>query len=351
MVTIYPIHIFNNWASLPVSLDGAGLAGRKAFIVTDTNVAKLYLTDLLTQFTPTPRHFILPPGESEKNLANTSTLLTAFHRAGLDRSSFIISLGGGVVSDIAGFAASVYMRGIAHVPLPTTLLAMADSAIGGKTGIDFEGTKNLVGTFHNPALIYINPATLNSLRNTQYISGLAEVIKYGIITDDALFDYISANRADIAARNPAALDKIIRDCIRIKSEIVAADEKEAGPRQILNYGHTFGHAIEALCDFSLPHGHCVALGMVCAANYSRNMGGMTMFHVEHICDLLDFFGLPIKMPAGYNLNTDEIYNMMLRDKKARDGALTLIISHKIGTVQIVKDAKKESVIKAINSIM
>ena len=339
---------------MPASLADAGLAGRMVFIVTDANVAKLHLPNViaaLSPLMPAPCHFILPPGESEKNLANTSALLTAFFQAALDRSSVVISLGGGVISDIVGFAASIYMRGITHIPLPTTLLAMADSSVGGKTGIDFDGIKNLVGTFHNPALIYINTATLNSLGNIQYISGLAEVIKYGIITDSVLFDYIYENRNPIAARNPAVLDKIVRDCVRIKSEIVAADEKEAGPRQILNYGHTFGHAIEALCDFSLPHGHCVALGMVCAANFSQNMDGLTMFHVEHIRNLLDFFGLPVKLPADCDLKADDIYNMMLRDKKARDGALTLIISHKIGTVQIIKDVKKKDAINAINSIM
>ena len=350
----YPIYIQNNWASLPASLSQANFIGRKAFIGADRNIADLYLADVKAALSPAfadMPQFILPPGEAEKNLENTAALLTSFQNAGLDRHSVVIALGGGVVSDIAGFAASIYMRGISYVSLPTTLLAMSDSSIGGKTGIDFAGTKNLVGSFHNPGLVYINLAALKTLDAAQYISGLAEVIKYGIILDDSLFDYISANRADIAARSPIALERLVGDSVRIKSEIVAADEKEAGLRQILNYGHTFGHAIESLCGFSLPHGHCVALGMVCAANFSHNMGGMSLHHVEHIRNLIEFFGLPAKLPASYGITADDIYGMMLKDKKAKDGALTLIISHKIGTVEIVENAKKKDAVKAIKSIM
>jgi 3-dehydroquinate synthase len=354
VVIIYPIHIENSWDMLPQRLIKAKLSDRKAFIVTDENVAGLYLANLENALSPlcaNTSHFILPPGEAEKNLSNTAALLTSFRQAGLDRSSVVIALGGGLVSDITGFAASIYMRGIAYISLPTTLLAMADSSVGGKTGIDFAGIKNLAGSFHNPALVYINLAALKSLDAAQYISGLAEVIKHGIILDSGLFEYIHASRKEIAGRNPAALEKIIRDSVRIKSEIVALDEKEAGLRQILNYGHTFGHAIEALCDFSLPHGHCVALGMVCAANFSNNMDGLTMFHVEHIRNLLDFFDLPIKLPPAYDIKAEDIYGMMLKDKKARDGALTLIISHEIGTVEIIKEVKKKEVMEAIKSIL
>ena len=354
MDIIYPIYFQNSWTELPARLVKANLNRRKAFIVTDKNVANLYLSALQATLSPlftNLPHFILPSGEAEKNLASTAALLTSFQNAGLDRSSAIIALGGGVISDIAGFAASIYMRGISYISLPTTLLAMADSSIGGKTGIDFAGTKNLVGSFHNPVLVYINLTSLETLDAPQYISGLAEVIKYGIILDSDLFDYIHTNRAKISMRNPAALEKIIRDSVRIKSEIVAADEKEADLRQILNYGHTFGHAIESLCGFSLPHGHCIALGMVCAANFSRNMGGLTMFHVEHIRNLMEFFGLPIKLPARYNITAEDIYGMMLKDKKAKDGALTLIVSHKIGSVEIINKVKKEDVMKAIKSIL
>ena len=353
VIEIYPIHIKNNWTSLPKSLAQANITGRKVFLVTDENVAALYLSDIQAILSPlfsNIPYFVLSAGETSKNLESTIKLLTSFAQAGLDRSSFIISLGGGVVSDIAGFAASIYMRGISYISLPTTLLSIADSSIGGKTGVDFAGTKNLVGSFHNPSLVYINLAALNTLDNTQYISGLAEVIKYGIILDSNLFDYIHDNRQEVASRNTDVLERLVRDSVRIKSEIVVADEREANLRQILNYGHTFGHAIEALCNFSLPHGHCVALGMVCATNFSHNMGMMTMFHVEHIRRLLDFFGLPVRLPADYKISVDDIYNMMLRDKKARDGELTLIISHQIGSVEIINGAKKKEVIKAIESI-
>jgi len=339
-----PIQIQDSWSALPKNL-----VTQKTFIVTDKNIADLYLPNIQTFF-QNPPYFILPPGETAKNLENTVNLIRAFQDAGLDRRSCIIALGGGVVSDITGFAASIYMRGIPYIILPTTLLAMVDSSIGGKTGIDFAGTKNLVGAFHNPSLVYINTGVLDSLDNTEYISGLAEVIKYGIILDSNLFGYIDANRKEIAIKNPAAINKIIRDCTHLKSQVVAADEREANLRQILNYGHTFGHAIESLGNFTLPHGHCVALGMVCAAHFSYNMGGMSMFHVEHICELLQYFGLPTRLPANLHLTADDIYNMMLKDKKTKGGALTLIISHKIGTVEIINKASKNQVMKAIGEI-
>jgi len=350
---MYPIHIKNNWDALATGLADTRLGKCKVFIVTDNNIANLYLADVMAALSPrfsSVSHAILPTGEAEKNLSNLSALLASFHQAALDRSSLVIALGGGVISDIAGFAASIYMRGISYVSLPTTLLGMVDSSIGGKTGIDFDGAKNLIGSFHNPSLVYMNPVALKSLDDTQYISGLAEVIKNGIIIDSGLFDYVSDNKMEIAARNSIILEKIILDCVRIKSEIVAADEREAGLRQILNYGHTFGHAIESLCNFSLPHGHCVALGMVCAANFSRNMGRMLATDVERIASLLDFFGLPTKLPRQYNLRDNDIYDMMSKDKKVKNGAMTLIISHKIGSVEIINDAKKSEVIAAINSI-
>jgi len=296
-------------------------------------------------------HAILPPGEAEKNLSSLCALLTSFHHGALGRSSLVIALGGGVISDIAGFAASIYMRGISYISLPTTLLSMVDSSIGGKTGIDFDNTKNLIGSFHNPSLVYMNFGVLKSLDDTQYISGLAEVMKYGIIIDRGLFNYIDENKAEIVSRNSVVLEKIIRDSVGIKSKIVAEDEKEAGLRQILNYGHTFGHAIESLCNFSLPHGHCVGLGMICAANFSHNMGGMSMSQVQRITSLLDFFGLPIKLPRQYNLRAEDICDMMRKDKKAKDGAITLIVSHKIGSVEIINDAKQDAVINAIESIL
>jgi len=335
------MHIQKNWAHLALSFAEAGLASHKPIIVTDCNVANIYLKDFPLQ----APHIVLPAGEAEKNFASLGNLLTAFHQAGLDKSSLALALGGGVVSDITGFAASVYMRGISYVSLPTTLLSMVDSSLGGKTGIDFGGVKNLVGSFHHPKLIYANISTLQTLCRDQYISGLAEVIKYGIIANGDFFDYLCANRESIAAKNPDVLEKIIRTSCKIKTKIVQRDEKDIGIRQILNYGHTFGHAIESLCGFSLPHGHCVALGMVCAANFSQ------MFHVEHIKELLNFFGLPVKLPEGYDFNAEEIYSMMRRDKKSKDGQMTLIVSHRIGSAEIIEGVRKEGVMMAIETIL
>ena len=348
------IHLQQNWQNLPAALSAAGLTGKSAVIITDKTVARLYLKEvssiLSSHFQNITSH-IMKPGEASKNFTALQDVLTTFHRAGLDKTSTILALGGGVVSDLAGLAAAIYMRGIPYVVLPTTLLAQVDSSIGGKTGIDFLGVKNLVGCFHQPSVVYSNPAALSSLPHRDYVSGLAEVVKYGIIKDNNLFDILWEHRRKIAVIDQAILEKIIRACCMAKADIVQLDERDTGPRQILNYGHTFGHAIESLCNFTMPHGHCVALGIMCAAAYSSSSGGMSKDEVEKIRALLSFFGLPVILPKTFALKAQDIYNMMGKDKKAKDGAITLIISHSIGTAQIHKNAKKDAVLAAIQTIM
>jgi len=331
-------------------LTQSGLTDRRAIIITDANVAGLFLDEIKTLLVPhfsTVSHHIIPAGETSKNFTALQDILTAFQHAGLDRHSLVIALGGGVVGDLAGFAASIYMRGVAWANLPTTLLAQADSAVGGKTAIDFCGTKNLIGSFHQPALIYVNTAALATLPQDQYISGLAEVVKYGIIDDALFFDYLWYNRHHIADRNVQVLEHILHTSYKIKAKIVAQDEKDTGLRQVLNYGHTFGHAIESLTDFTLPHGHCVALGMICAAAYSR----MDASQTGRIATLLDFFGLPTKLPAPYNFTADDVYKMMQQDKKATHGTITLIISHAIGSVEITHGAKESDILTTITAIL
>ncbi|MCL2574245.1 MAG: 3-dehydroquinate synthase [Defluviitaleaceae bacterium] len=352
---MYPIMIRNTWSDLVLELHKINTPQRKFFIVIDEAIFDTYSDDISKTFRASvlinQSITIFAINVEAKSIATTMALLKYFHENRLDRSSLVVAIGGGAISDIAGFAASIYMRGIDYITLPTTLLSMVDASIGGKTGVDFEGVKNLIGTFHNPSLVYINVDTLKSLNHAQYISGLAEVIKYGIISDSNFFEYISDHRQEVASRNPEALEKIINTSISIKSKIVAEDAKDRGIRQILNYGHTFGHAIEALCDFKLPHGHCVALGIICAANFSKNMNMMSMFHVEHIYDILSFFGLPTKLPKKFKLTAEDIYQKMLVDKKAENGNITLIISHKIGSANIHRGAEKDDVISAIKSIL
>lgn len=340
-----------NWENLIPCL--SGFLGKTALIVTDTAVAGLFLPDVAAVLSP---HFaisthIVPEGELSKNFAELEKLLTACFQAGLNRKSLLIALGGGMVGDLAGFAASIYMRGIQYINLPTTLLAQADSSIGGKTGVDFCGIKNLVGSFFKPAAVYANLATLAALPDIQYISGLAEVIKYGIIQDVDLFYSIWNKRNLLAKRDLDALEGALRTCCAIKTRITEQDERDTGLRQILNYGHTFGHAIESICDFGLPHGHCVALGMVCAAAYSHNEGAMSQENFDKICAILDFFSLPVKLPTEYRLSPRAILDMMHSDKKASKGDITLIISDVIGSAEIRPNADKAAILAAIETIL
>jgi len=346
------ISITDTWDNLPHHLSTQGITAKSAVIITDTNVAPLYLQQVLAVLAPhfALHHHIIPAGESSKNFAILQDILVACRQSALDRSSLLVALGGGVVGDLTGLAASLYMRGIKWAALPTTLLAQADSAIGGKTGIDMGGEKNLIGTFHQPTAIYANVAALKTLPQKEFISGLAEVIKYGIIFDGRFFDFVQNNRNAIAQRDFAALQDIIRRSCEIKSHIVAQDQYDNGFRQTLNYGHTFGHAIETLLDFKLPHGHCVSLGMMCAATFSRNMAGLPQADVEKIRYLLDFFNLPTALPQGSGLTPAAIAGMMRRDKKSRDGGITLIVSHKIGSAEILHNADAQHVQDAICAI-
>ena len=346
------ITITDNWRDLPSHLTTQGITSNTAVIITDTNVAPLYLQQVLTALTPhlALSHHTIPAGETSKSFATLQDILTTCQQAALDRSSLLIALGGGVVSDLTGLAASLYMRGIKWIALPTTLLAQADSAIGGKTGIDMGGAKNLIGTFHQPAAIYANVAALKTLPQKEFISGLAEVIKYGIMFDGRFFEHIQNNRNAIAQQDFVALQGTIRRCCEIKSHIVTQDEHDNGIRQTLNYGHTFGHAIETLLDFKLPHGHCVSLGMMCAAIFSRNMGGLPQADVDTIRYLLDFFGLPTALPPDSVTTPAAITSMMRRDKKARDGGITLIVSHKIGSAEILHNTDAQHVQAAISAI-
>ncbi|MCL2353812.1 MAG: 3-dehydroquinate synthase [Defluviitaleaceae bacterium] len=349
--------VSDDWGLLSSSLAQVfGLkAGKKAMIITDETVGNLYLNEVKNHLEAnTPWHistFAMPAGEKEKNIHNLQLILQAFHDEGLDRSSIIFALGGGVVSDIVGFAASIYMRGLCYVNLPTTLMAQVDAAIGGKTAIDFLGDKNLIGTFHQPSLIYANIGTLATLPQKEYISGLAEVIKYGIIKDKELLDFLREHKDGILKQEKPALLHIINASCNIKVDVVAKDEKDAGERQLLNFGHTFGHAIEALLGFSLPHGHCVALGMVCALEYSARHLGLSPVEHKQALSAIDAFDLPLKLPSQFSLTPQEVYDKMLRDKKVADGQMSIICTEKIGSAVILKNPNEEWVLKAIEAIL
>jgi len=315
----------NGWDGLGGAISAVWDFGapKKAIIITDENIARLYLDDVKKAFDGSVWEVfchIIPPGEENKNFAVLAEVLQKMHDAGLDRASVVFALGGGVVSDIAGFAASCYMRGIDYANLPTTLLGQVDSALGGKTGIDFLGQKNLVGAFHAPRLVFSNIKTLKSLREEDFISGLAEAIKYGIIYDRELLNFLQDNREGLLGRENAAIMHIVRRCQAIKMEIVEQDEKDKDLRQILNFGHTIGHAVESLADFALPHGHCVAIGMVAELEFSVKNHGLPQKDMDFAVGIIKSFGLP----TTHNFTQEQIFEQAKHDKKTINGQVKIV---------------------------
>ncbi|MCZ8114145.1 3-dehydroquinate synthase [Silanimonas sp.] len=325
----YPIHIG------PGLLDDAprlaALApGRHVLIVSDANVAPHYLARVEAAFAgKRVASHVLPPGEQEKTLARFGELMTALAALGASRDATLIALGGGVIGDMTGFAAACWMRGVRFVQLPTTLLAMVDSSVGGKTAVDLPEGKNLVGAFHQPSAVIADTATLATLPDRELRAGLAEVIKYGALGDAAFFDWVAANATDLLSRDADALAHAIATSCAHKAGIVARDETETGERMLLNLGHTFGHAIEAEQGFGgLVHGEAVAVGMVLAARLSADLGLAPAADSERLVAALDALGLPTAVPEG--LDPDALLARMRLDKKNLSGTLRLILWRGIG---------------------
>lgn len=320
------------------------LKAPRAIIVTDENVAKEWLQPLRESLKGAgikSREIILPPGEHTKSMEHLSGLLDNLLEHNIDRKTTLIALGGGVVGDLTGFAAAIVMRGVDFVQIPTTLLAQVDSSVGGKTGIDTRYGKNLIGAFHQPRAVITDTLTLNTLPMRERLCGYAEVLKYGVINDRAFFDWLQLNArklldGDAGARREA----ILRSCAN-KARIVAADEREAGMRALLNLGHTFGHAIEAQVGFEdkLKHGEAVAIGMVMALDLSVRLAMISEGERDLVKAHLDDVGLPtdIRGLAGGNWTSDVLLEHMSRDKKTQDGRLTFILARGIGNSIVAND--------------
>jgi 3-dehydroquinate synthase len=282
----------------------------------------------------------VPDGEEYKNLEWTEKVLTGLLGAGLDRGSAVVALGGGVVGDMAGFAASVYMRGIRFVQVPTTFLAQVDSSVGGKTGVNHPMGKNLIGAFWQPSLVWIDIATLRTLPGKELVAGLAEVIKYGVIWDEEFFNYLVGHREDIMALEPEALMRIIRRSCEIKAEVVARDEREAGLRAILNYGHTIGHAVEAVTGFTgCLHGEAVSIGMCLEAGLSVHMGISGEAVAGRVRDAVKEYGLPTTLPDG--IDTGALMGAMEIDKKVLGGALRFTLPERVGKARVNETVERE----------
>ena len=282
---------------------------------------------------------IMPAGEAHKTLATVEALYTQFLAAGLDRGSLIVALGGGVVGDVAGFAAATYMRGLPLVQVPTTLLSMVDSSVGGKTGVDLPAGKNLVGAFKQPALVVIDPALLTSLPAADFRAGLGEVVKAAVIGDPLLFERMETGRLDLAW--------LIRQAVAVKVAVVEEDPFEQGRRAVLNLGHTFGHAFEVLSDYQLRHGEAVAMGTVVAARLAVEMGRCPAEVGRRILTLLDHLGLPTAAP-GYD--PEAVWTAMTADKKKQGSRLRFVLPLDIGRVEVFDDVPREAVLAALESL-
>ncbi len=311
-------------------------------VVTDTAVAKLYLTKLTAGLGEGRRvaQCILPGGEQHKTLQTASWVFDSLVQSKLNRDATILALGGGVVGDIAGFAAACYQRGVGYVQVPTTLLAQVDSSVGGKTGVNHTGGKNLIGAFYQPQAVIADTDVLNTLPDRELRAGLAEVIKYGCVWDPLLFEWLDKNIALLLARNPAALTYAISRSCEIKATVVARDEREHDVRAILNFGHTFGHAIEAATAYeTYLHGEAVALGMLIAADFSQRLGMIPAGISARIRDLLVRTGLPTEAPRIGAAKALELMNM---DKKVLGGAIRFVLLEKLGRAVISATYSKEA---------
>ena len=337
----YRVHVGRG---LLADTDLATLApGRHVLLVSDTNVAPLYLDRVRAKLAGKQiRAVVLTPGEQEKTLARFSELIQALADLGASRDATVIALGGGVVGDLSGFAAACWMRGVRFVQLPTTLLAMVDSSVGGKTAVDLPGGKNLVGAFHQPSAVIADTSTLDTLPERELRAGLAEVLKSGAIGDEPFLAWIEANAAALLARDPQALEQAIAVSVAHTAGVVARDETEQGERMLLNFGHTFGHAIETEEGYGgLLHGEAVALGMLLAARLSARLGLASDADATRLQRLLEALGLPTQLPPG--LTPESLVARMRLDKKAVSGRLRLILWRGPGRAEVVPDVAEAEV--------
>ena len=326
---------------------------RHCFIITDSNVADLYsgkVREILTAMKAGRLdQAVFPPGEDSKNLQTVESLYSQAVKASIDRDSVIIALGGGVVGDTAGFIAATYMRGIDLIQFPTSLVAQVDSSVGGKTGVDLQEGKNLVGAFHQPKLVLIDTSTLRTLPDRQLRCGLGEVVKYGVILDESFFSYLEANIEALLRLDAPTYEYVVLRCCQLKAWVVGTDELDHGLRAILNYGHTFGHALEKLTNYvGLTHGEAIAIGMGMAADLSilQNKSSSNVGLCQRQDALLKAIGLPTKI-HGYS--PQQVFNAMLTDKKFKGGKKRLILSEKIGCARVVSDIPDKLILQAIGA--
>ncbi len=347
----YDIVFSHSFEDLSQELQDLGVENRKICIYTDSNVEKLYAKQMQELLEPICRKVILfsfPAGEEHKTLDTIKEAYKTLIEAGFDRKDLILALGGGVVGDMAGYTAATYLRGIDFVQVPTTLLAQCDSSIGGKTGVDFDGYKNMVGAFHMPRLVYMNLATLKTLDDRQFYNGFAEVMKHGLIKDAVFYEWLIEKMYEICERDLDTLEEMIMRSCTVKKLVVEKDPTEQGDRALLNFGHTIGHAIEKYKNFTLSHGECVALGCVAAAFISWKHELLTMEEYYEIRDMFVPFNLPISVE---DIDPQEVLQLTKSDKKMKDGTLQFILLKRVGKAMRDTSVTDADILAALDELI
>ena len=323
--------------------------GARALIITNTTIEPLLADHLLARLgSKKVEVLVLPDGEQYKTVDSLQRIYDHLIENGHDRKTTLIALGGGVIGDMTGFAAATYQRGVNFIQVPTTLLAQVDSSVGGKTAVNHPMGKNMIGAFYQPQAVFIDTNVLQTLPAREFAAGLAEVVKYGAIVDADFFAWLEVNAAALLARDSVALAYAIEQSCRAKALVVSSDETEQGRRAILNFGHTFGHAIETWQNYKgLLHGEAVAVGMLMAARLSALRGWLTDADVARLQSLLDAVGLPTAVPEG--MTVEDFATLMLRDKKVLDGQLRLVLLGSIGEAIVVSDTKQSTLLEAVKT--
>lgn len=347
----YNIYLTNTFENL--TEPGVGkefLEGKRACIVTDSTVGPLYGKKVQAQLETVCKKvtvFTFPAGEASKTLDVVKELYEHLILEKFDRKDVLVALGGGVVGDLTGFTAATYLRGIDFIQVPTTLLAQVDSSIGGKTGVDFDSYKNMVGAFHMPKLVYMNLSTLSSLKKRQFASGMAEILKHGLIKNLSYYEWLIEHMDEIEESKYAALLKMVEESCKIKRDVVEKDPTEQGDRALLNFGHTVGHAVEKLKNFRLYHGECVAIGAVAASFISWKRGYLCEEEFYEIRDMFIGFGLPVRVS---DLKSEDILQATKSDKKMEAGKIKFVLLKSMGEAFVARDVTDEELLAAINYI-
>ncbi len=348
---IYDIVMSDSFGSLATEVAKLAVEGRRICIVTDSTVAGLYLEEVRERLAGCCKEvvaFVFPAGEENKNLKTVQALYETLILNHLDRKDLLVALGGGVVGDLCGYAAATYLRGVSFIQIPTTLLSQVDSSIGGKTGVDFDAYKNMVGAFHMPRLVYTNVKTLTTLSQEQFSSGMGEIIKHGLIKDAAYYQWLKDNREKIMARDLEACADMIERSDEIKREVVEKDPTEQGDRALLNFGHTLGHAIEKLKNFQMLHGHCAGVGCIAAAAISQKRGYLTEAQVQDIRETMKAFQVEERVSG---VDPAKVVAATKNDKKMDGNTIKFILLKEIGSAYVDRQVTEEEMKLGLEAVL